>query len=163
VEGGYREAEPEKDRITEGRGSEAKAKRRANWPLSFMYDRGMNDFDLGWVCGFLEGEGSFSISRYQHRMVRNGVETYYPDALMLVRVTHTDRDVLERLLQLTGIGTVKSKKNYSPISKKDQWEWRVQRRPELRCFLPLVRDHLSPRRQSKIDEIMGFLASTIRG
>jgi hypothetical protein len=57
----------------------------------------MSSFELGWVAGLLEGEGCFFVNT-------SGTPQYGPYAYARVAVCMTDRDVLERLQEVTGIG-----------------------------------------------------------
>lgn len=51
----------------------------------------MNDFELGWVCGLLEGEGSFV-----HKRQKRGSQTR-------VSILMTDLDTIERFANLVGV------------------------------------------------------------
>lgn len=117
----------------------------------------MKDIDLGWLCGFLEGEASFSLQRYNHKNPPGSKSPHRQDTLLLIRASQVDRSVLERVLSITGVGKITSKKTHSPISKKQQFEWRVQKRDEIRYLLPIIRPHMSDRRKEKIDEMLKFL------
>lgn len=121
----------------------------------------MNGFEDGWVVGFLEGEGSFTCISYQHRRTRNGKTTIRPDFTILIRATSTDLDALQKLRQTTGIGEVKSKKLSSELSKKPQWEWRVQKRNELREFLPAIKPFMTHRRKEAIDKMLDKLGPLV--
>ena len=114
----------------------------------------MNDFELGWVCGFLEGEACFSCYPYKTKERHN-------DYTILIRAIQVDRTVLEKVLRLTGVGKIREHKIYNKVSKQPQFEWCVSRRQELRSFLPLVRSHLSLRRQEKIDGMLKVLSGLV--
>jgi len=57
----------------------------------------MSDFELGWVCGILEGEGCFFVTTRR-------TAKYGPYLYARVTVCRTDRDVLEQLQRVTGVG-----------------------------------------------------------
>jgi len=108
----------------------------------------MKNFELGWVCGFLEGEACFSC--YKYKLPRK-------DYTILIRAVQVDRKVLERLLRLTGVGKIRNNKIANFVSKQPQFEWRVSRRQELRNFLHKIRPHMSVRRRVKIDGMLKVL------
>jgi hypothetical protein len=56
----------------------------------------MSEADLAWLAGLLEGEGSFYASGSR---AKNGVMYRYPQ----IKVSMTDRDVIERVAQMFGI------------------------------------------------------------
>lgn len=114
----------------------------------------MDDFEWGWVIGILEGEAAFVCSDYKHRRVRNGKESFFDDYSAILKVSSTDIVTLERLRNFTEIGVIKTRKTYSELSKKPQFEWRVDRRNDLREFLPIIRHHLSDRRKKQIDKML---------
>lgn len=120
------------------------------------YDTGMNDFEFGWLCGILEGEGSFTICHYMD--YDNRRKKAYPATTCLIRVTSTDKEIVDKIHELTQIGNVKPKQVHSPLSKKPQFEWRVGRKADLKEFLPKIVNHLSGRRQEKIKEILKHLS-----
>ena len=110
----------------------------------------MKAIDLGWVCGFLEGEACFSC--YKYKSTRG-----YVDYTILLRVIQVDKTVLNRLYKIVGVGKIRPHKIYNKISKQPQFEWTVSRREELRQILSLIRQHLSKRRQNKIDAMLKIL------
>lgn len=54
--------------------------------------RRMDHLEIGWVAGIVEGEGNF-----------HGAEHGTP---MQIRVGMTDRDIIDRLQKVTGVGTI---------------------------------------------------------
>lgn len=117
----------------------------------------MNDFELGWVCGIIEGEGTFACYRYKHSRIRNGKRTTVNDCTVSIRVPQVDVSVLDKLKNMTGIGKIIPLKIYNKISKQQQHEWRLTNREDLRKFLEVIYPHMSSRRQEKIDALRKFL------
>lgn len=125
------------------------------------YTRAMSDFDLGWMIGILEGEGSFSTYKFIHKQTRNGKDRVFADHSSSIRVSNTDLEILDRLLEISQIGKISTKKIYSPLSKKEQFEWKVTRRNDLREFLPTIYPHMSGRRKLQIDKMLENLGSLV--
>jgi hypothetical protein len=96
----------------------------------------MKDSDFYWLCGFLEGEGSF--------MKGPPSRPQYP----ILTVTSTDEDVIQRASQLFGV-------TYCPVRKR-QSHWRqsystrIHGRKAVELMLNM-RPHMSKRRQGQID------------
>jgi hypothetical protein len=88
----------------------------------------MTPEQVAWVAGILEGEGSF-----------------ISGTSVAIQVTMTDLDILQRLLQVTGVGRI------YPITRrkdnhKDAWIWAVQRRAHIRHVINAVLPWLGERR-----------------
>lgn len=97
-----------------------------------------NPADVAYAAGLFEGEGCFTL---------NGV---YPAA----KVTMTDIEPLERLVFATGMGKVMGP--YGPYRgcSKQQWTWALNGFEDVQAFAAMVWPYLSPRRQSKVTEIL---------
>lgn len=99
----------------------------------------MNDIELGWVAGIIEGEGTFFLKSGR-----------YPR----IAVQMTDSDVLERLLNTTGVGTLVHQKWKKEEHHKETWVWSVQHSEKsaelIRTILPL----LCSRRAAKASEVL---------
>lgn len=85
---------------------------------------------VAWAAGLIEGEGWI-----------------LPDE---IGVQSTDRDVLERLLDLTGVGQVHDV-NRQKSHHRDSHVWRVTRRSAADDLLTLVRPWLGERRGASVD------------
>jgi len=59
----------------------------------------MSDLELGWVAGILEGEGCFFVTTRK-------TAKYGPYVYARVTVCMTDRDIIERLQHVTGVGVL---------------------------------------------------------
>lgn len=91
-----------------------------------------------WMAALLEGEGHFG-------QKRKGSPT--------VTVEMTDEDVVRRLHQFAGVGTV------TPIDRrradwKPSWIWKVQGKHEAAQVMLRVFPYMGHRRQKKILEIL---------
>ena len=107
----------------------------------------MSQFEFGWLVGILEGEGCFFVTTRS----KGG---YGPSAYARVTVCMTDRDIIERLRRVTGIGTlekIRERKNpeHKPIS-----QWIVCRHQEAIELMVAVYPHMGTRRQAKIREVL---------
>jgi len=70
------------------------------------------DFDSGWIIGFIEGEGSFTVNVVEHkRKTKSGMKYYrYPNpAFFLV---NKDRTALEKIRNFLGMGKINRHGNY---------------------------------------------------
>jgi hypothetical protein len=105
----------------------------------------LSDFELGWVCGILQGEGCFFVTTRR-------TAKYGPHLYARVTVCMTDRDVLEQLQRVTGVGIlekVRERKDPRPIS-----QWIVCRNQEAIELMIAVYPHMGVRRQAKIREVL---------
>jgi DNA-binding Lrp family transcriptional regulator len=106
----------------------------------------MTDFELGWVAGILEGEGCFFVTT--RRTAKYGPYVY-------ARVTGmTDRDVLERLRKVTGVGVLERVRARKDPRHKPIWQWIVSRNQEAIELMVAVYPHMGTRRQAKIREVL---------
>ncbi|MBI1812594.1 LAGLIDADG family homing endonuclease [Candidatus Peregrinibacteria bacterium] len=99
---------------------------------------------LGWVLGFVDGEGCFSIGfvRQPDRANRRGYRTGYQVAHRFV-VTQGKRSLecLYELREFFGIGEVYCNKRFDN-HKEDLYMYYVQRREDLlRIIIPFFRSH----------------------
>ncbi|WP_285558995.1 LAGLIDADG family homing endonuclease [Actinoplanes regularis] len=97
---------------------------------------------LPWVAGLLEGEGTIYIS---------------PRKDVSVEMTSTDRDILERMLAITGMGRI-----YDRPIRDPRWRptstWRITRISDVKTLLPTIRPFLMDRRGKAADHAMSILA-----
>ena len=90
--------------------------------------------DLAWAAGVIEGEGS--IFRYKNA-----------DACWGLSVGMTDKDIIERLHSLFGLGKIRGP--YVVSRQKPLWTWRVLRRREVYAILAAIWCWLGLRRREK--------------
>lgn len=100
----------------------------------------MDAFDLGWVAGLFEGEGTIVVTKSDRRRAR-----------IRVAVGSTDHDVVVRLQALAG-GRLQGPYERGP--HKPIWHWRIDARADVENFLRLIRPHLGQRRAAKADEAL---------
>jgi hypothetical protein len=98
----------------------------------------MSDLDIAWLAGILEGEGCFSTPSSKRGMV--------------ITVSMTDKDIIERLTEITGIGTISSSTPTPP--RKPYWNWRVSTTADSIRIALSVAPFLGERRRNKILEIL---------
>lgn len=105
----------------------------------------IDDLTLGWLAGMFEGEGT---------IFARGSATQ-------VSINSTDKDIIERLHKVTGIGNVHfinyTKKN---PEWKDQWRWLISRKDDSRDFLYAIYLLLGQRRRARIDDFRNWLDSS---
>ena len=96
----------------------------------------MNDPDFFWLCGLLEGEGSF--------MKGPPSRPQYP----VLSITSTDEDVIQRVGDLLGV-------RYCPVTKRQRhWKQSFSLRIHGKKAVELMvrmRPHMSRRRRAQID------------
>lgn len=103
----------------------------------------LNDVDRAWVAGFLEGEGSF-------------IATHAGGA-RVIRITASsiDRDVLERLQAITGVGNINL--NYPAKGNHHAcWIWQVARRADVCAMMRDIYPLMGVRRQHRILRCLAF-------
>ncbi len=98
----------------------------------------LSDFDLGWVVGILEGEGSFCTNI--------GSRGYLCTQIF---VASTDQDVILRLEELIPEGKTTYVKTYDN-HYKTQYSWSLNKRAACRGICKLVQPHMSSRRSDRI-------------
>lgn len=107
----------------------------------------MNERDLGWLAGILEGEGCIGL--YRRRQTR-------------VYIAMVDRDVMERVQALwpcpTGLRLKYPPQNASHAHHKVQYEWTLRRHADIKAFLGLVLPLLGQRRQAQAQPVLDYIA-----
>ena len=99
----------------------------------------MTDAQVAWMAGVIEGEGTFG---YRDRRPRISVEM-------------TDRDVLDRLHNWTGIGHIYSRK------REENWKeihaWVVTRRGDVAALASVIEPWLMARRGARLREVISLM------
>ena len=91
--------------------------------------------DLGIICGLVMGEGCIGLCKTDGRTRNHNI--HYS---LRVCVSNTDRSLLEWLLEITGIGAIKSRKKSKSHWKQGYvWELRI---PEMKEFLETILPHM---------------------
>lgn len=109
----------------------------------------MNDFDLGWLVGILEGEGAFVASVDKRRPTTVNVK---------IQVEMTDKDMIDRIQFLLPHGRVwesnyPSKKLAFP-NAKDSWRWCISRKDTVKELISIIYPHMSVRRKVQLDKLL---------
>jgi hypothetical protein len=108
----------------------------------------MSELELMWVAGLLEGEGCFRLFRDTQRW-RDRKYVYLRPRVVCAM---TDRDVIDRLHAVTGIGRVALGRTTKP-GYKTYWQWIVSRDSDALELMRTVYPHMGERRRHKIEEI----------
>lgn len=105
--------------------------------------------DLAWVAGLLEGEGCFS-SCNTGSGGHYGKKRYsYPQ----IQVTMVDLDVLERLLEIVGIGSITGPHRVRSEHHNPTWGWKVTGAKAAK-LMELIKPHMGLRRTARIEEAL---------
>ena len=104
-----------------------------------------------WAAGLIEGEGSFSVM-FRRRSAA-GDRDYY---VFRIRVAMTDRDVIERLHAVFGVGRLDSYAN-NGLGKKRLYRWDVAKAGEVRDVCAAVYPYMGERRRAQIERLLGVL------
>ena len=116
----------------------------------------MNKFDLGWLVGFLDGEGSFIL-----RPIRKK-QGYIRARECNIQATNTDRDTMERLARIAGGYSngpyVWSKK----VNHKPLYRWTLAKKIKVFDLLNLIKPYMSRRRQAQIELMLEYLRPRLR-
>jgi LAGLIDADG-like domain len=86
-----------------------------------------------WLAGVFEGEGTFSV-----------------DGLA---ISMTDRDIIERLQTLTGVGGIYATNARSRSNRKPCWRWGVYNKPHRDWVLNMMWPWLGERRRQRVSEL----------
>lgn len=110
----------------------------------------MGDNLIGWAAGVIEGEGCIVFEKIKTRT--NSYRTS-------IAVSMTDKDVVEKLLTVLGVGTLRGP--YQIKSGKSLWTWAVQNQKG--CFETLLKvgPYLGDRRLKKASEMFEFLETKV--
>lgn len=106
--------------------------------------REISDVDLAWLAGLLEGEGTF--------ILRREAATACQRERVIIRIcVHmTDRDVVERVRDIVGVGTVLPRKPGKPHHKMT-FQWIISAKAPTLELMRLLRPHMGERRRARID------------
>ena|ERR1039458_7190436 len=98
----------------------------------------MNELDLAWAAGFLDGEGGFFIYKIRKRDKYDCVRGH----LKVNQAVH--RDPIDRLHDLFG-GSVTERRTRT-VTGKRVYEWQMSRSADLQASLPLVLPYMIVKR-----------------
>lgn len=103
---------------------------------------------LAWAAGLFEGEGCIAVSR-------KGNHTQWSMIL-----ASTDHDVLERFLEVTGMGSITGPFQRE-ANHKPHWIWRTGKRANVYALAVALHPWLGVRRQERVMECLGDIASDV--
>lgn len=116
------------------------------WPYKGGLVYILTEFELGWVIGIIEGEGSFVINRKP---------TTYQASIV---VKMSDQDTIKKLQEVTKVGTLDgSYKDRRNLSWKPMFCWRVQKKSDTLDIAYKILPYLSERRQMQLDKLIGTI------
>ena len=103
--------------------------------------RKLNPLDRCYVAGLLEGEGTFgSYPKDNPRSVR-------------IQCAMVDRDVVEYLAALVGVGNVHPARPRDTLGKQIQWVWTLHTRMDVLDLCSQIYDLMGARRRTQIDKM----------
>lgn len=109
----------------------------------------MSVFDLGWLVGIVEGEGTFSINK----TTRGSAPRFY--------LYSPDEWVVDRCLQITGMGRKYVRpedKTLARPGKGHRYGWVVSKAKEVETLYAELQLHLSPRLRERLLETKTVLS-----
>jgi hypothetical protein len=105
--------------------------------------------ELGWVAGYLEGEGCFQLAKSHER--KDGSIYRIP----IVNVGCTDLDALLKLQAYTGLGVVRGPyTDPKHPNWKPKYTWRVSRNRDAVYLMELVLPYMCTRRAQQINDVL---------
>ena len=104
----------------------------------------MNDIELGWLAGIIDGEGNLSIKHHKNHTKKFGERLGFYAELTVV---NTNEEIVRRCQEITGIGKVFFRDKKQP--SKRLWCWRIYS-TGLRQLLPKLLPHLAKRKEAEI-------------
>ena len=105
--------------------------------------------DIVWAAGLFEGEGCI------HTLQMTKAKTTY----RTLRQAMTDKDVMERFVNVVGYGNLNGPIWYTK-STKPVWDWNVTKKTEVLRILKMFLPHFGIRRAEKAIEAITFLNET---
>jgi hypothetical protein len=102
----------------------------------------ISDFELGWLVGIVEGEGSISC-RYNRKSGYLCAE---------LTVSSTDEDTIDRLHSIYPGKSTYTKKYKNHF--KEQYIWAVTSRQGIRTILNIIYPHMGKRRKERIEQVL---------
>jgi hypothetical protein len=104
-----------------------------------------------WAAGLYEGEGSVGLSR-----AGKDKAAHVRDVRMTV--SSTDRDVLERFLEVVGVGKIVALgRRPSALGAKQQFQWKLSRQAQVADLLWRFFPHLGERRTRQALEVLAYI------
>jgi len=107
----------------------------------------LSEYEKGWLSGVIDGEGSISVvwhNRKLGRLRKNGrrspLPTVPPCPTVRITVTNTYIPFLEKVKEVTGVGTIHPKlsKRHSESRRKPGWTYQCSNQSQVRQVLDHV-------------------------
>jgi len=92
----------------------------------------MTTTETAWLAGIYEGEGCLHKDKRKKATYR-------------INIVMTDKDIIERLVRVSGIGKVGSQTKQE-AHHKDQYRWTVHKKQDIRSVLSSILPYLGDRR-----------------
>ena len=92
----------------------------------------MTTTEIAWLAGLYEGEGCLNKDKRRKASYR-------------INIVMTDKDVIERLGRVSGVGKVRGQTKQE-AHHKDQYRWTVHKRKDIRSILSNILPYLGDRR-----------------
>lgn len=102
--------------------------------------------NLAWLAGFYEGEGCLYVG-YRKTRDRLGEPLYHFD------ITNTDKDVLDKVLDIVGIGKI-TNVGRNEEHHKDRFRFRLFKAEDIYAICVAMYPWLGQRRKAKIEEFI---------
>jgi hypothetical protein len=106
----------------------------------------LNLFDLGWLVGMIEGEGSVN----SHINEKSG---YLCTSLS---IASTDKDIINRLNSLFPGASRQYKREYNN-HYKTQYLWSINKRKDIRTISKTIFPYLSERRKTQFGKVINMI------
>lgn len=106
----------------------------------------MTDYELGWLAGWLEGEGTF----FCHIEAARGRRNAY--VRLTVRAASVDHDTVLKAQRIAG-GRVYGPYKYDE-TRQPHYQWGISGKAAAAQFMRMVKPHLGSRRQDQIDNAL---------
>ena len=106
------------------------------------------EFQLGWIVGLIDGEGTFTIRRRQ--------------AAIRVVLVESDLCNLNKRTQYLGVGYINGPYGPYQPNHKPYYTWSIGDYKNVYRVCMLIQPHMSPRRQKQIQDVLNFIILTDR-
>jgi hypothetical protein len=106
---------------------------------------------IAWAAGIIEGEGCVQAA------IRSQSASQGRYLVHRVRVVMSDRDVVERLANVFGIGRVMPYSPTTGLGKKPLYRWEAARRADVVTVCDAIYPWMGERRRAQIDKLRQLL------
>lgn len=103
----------------------------------------ISDIQKGYIAGFIDGEGNIRVQKVNRTKNKGRNYTTYQGQL---QVASTNKESLENIVNMVGLGTVSKRKRRNP-KHKTLFVWRMGQK-DMASLLPEIVDHLFIKKES---------------